>query len=109
MVSCVDGAGDWRAVLKWFDVLMVMGLICEYYLKQHFTALNLHIWQHDSFKDLDEFLNDPEKKLLDHLKGRPHSDTAAQDELQRLLVTATGRRIEARIDERLCNEADVLV
>ena len=65
---------------------------------------------HDPFKDLDAYLTDAEMHELNECKCRPDSDDpAVQRTMQRLLATATERRIEAHIDELLDREDDVLV
>ena len=64
---------------------------------------------HESFQDADEFLTAEEMKQLNDLKGQPEEDLASQDALKGLLSMATQRRIEARIDEQLAKEMDVLV
>ena len=64
---------------------------------------------HDPFKDLDAFLTEGEMHELNELKGKPDDDEATQAQMQRLLLLATERRIEAHIDELLDREDDVLV
>ena len=46
---------------------------------------------------------------LNELKHRPENDAATQERLQGLMGIATERRIEAKIDELLEREDDVLV
>ena len=64
---------------------------------------------HDPFKDLDEHLNPDEMAELEDLKFKSESDQQAQEKIQKLLLTATERRIEKKIDEMLDRENDVLI
>jgi len=65
---------------------------------------------HDPFKDLDAFLSDGEMHELNELKSRPsENDPQMMAKLQALLGVATQRRIEAKIDELLDREDDILV
>ena len=64
---------------------------------------------HDPFKDLDAHLNPDEMAELDDLKHKGENDPEAQEKIQRLLLEATQRRIEAKIDELLDKENDVLI
>jgi len=64
---------------------------------------------HDPFKDLDGHLTDAEMYELNELKHKGENDAASQERLQGLLGKATERRIEAKIDELLDREDDVLV
>ena len=66
---------------------------------------------HEPFQDLDAFLTDGEMHELNELKAMPDEARNPQitEKLQALLAKATERRIEAKIDELIDREDDVLV
>ena len=64
---------------------------------------------HEPFQDLDSYLSVEEMAQLEEVKGKPEEETDAQQKVQRLLLEATQRRIEAKIDEMLDRENDVLI
>mmetsp|Transcript_9017 Transcript_9017/g.22381 ORF Transcript_9017/g.22381 Transcript_9017/m.22381 type:complete len:144 (+) Transcript_9017:15-446(+) len=71
-------------------------------------ALAIRKMVYDPFKDMDEFLNPDEMEELDELKLQPENPSTVE-KLQRLLLEVTSRRIEAKIDEMLERENDVLI
>mmetsp|Transcript_73656 Transcript_73656/g.123011 ORF Transcript_73656/g.123011 Transcript_73656/m.123011 type:complete len:405 (-) Transcript_73656:384-1598(-) len=71
-------------------------------------AYKIREYLHHSFQDLDDHLRPNEMERLEELKSRPNDPTAA-DEIQALLLKATERRIEERVDEILNKEDEVLV
>ena len=66
---------------------------------------------HEPFQDLDAFLTDAEMHTLNELKAMPDQarNPKGVEQLQGLLALATERRIEAKIDELIDREDDVLV
>ena len=64
---------------------------------------------HAPFADLGDFLTDAETTELEECRARPLDDAATHERMERLLAAATERRIEAKIDEMLATEDDVLV
>ena len=73
--------------------------------KAHATRKMLH----EPFQALDEFLNPDEMEELDELKFKGQDDPRVLEKLQKMLMEVTGRKIEAKIDEMLERENDVLI
>jgi len=64
---------------------------------------------HEPFQDLDEFLTPDEFEELDELKAKGGEDPRVAEKLQKMLLEVTSRKIEAKIDELLDRENDVLI
>ena len=63
---------------------------------------------HEPLMGLDQFLSDTEKHELNKLKSLPDEarNPKLLEKLQELLALATGRRIEARVEELVVNVVD---